>query len=173
MVDQRYNVLFEPVRIGPVTAPNRFSVAPYANGNSYLQPNGAIGNRAMRAEGGWGIVGMQLTEIDPTSDLSGLPYERLWDDGDVKVHARSVEKIHEHGALASIELGHTGLRSRGIEKRLPDPWPVKHAIAEAGNALFGQGDGQVRHPAPAAVAPSCNRASKESRLRHRLCLCGA
>ncbi|MXY33475.1 MAG: FAD-binding protein, partial [Boseongicola sp. SB0664_bin_43] len=119
MLDQRYQVLFEPVRIGPVTAPNRFSVAPYANGNSYLQPNGAIGNRAMRAEGGWGIVGMQLTEIDPTSDLSGLPYERLWDDGDVKVHARSVEKIHEHGALASIELGHTGLRSRGIENGYP------------------------------------------------------
>ncbi len=119
MADQRYQVLFEPVQIGPVTAPNRFSVAPYANGNSYLQPNGAIGNRAMRAEGGWGIVAMQLTEIDPTSDLSGLPYERLWDDGDVKVHARSVERIHEHGALASIELGHTGLRSRGIENGYP------------------------------------------------------
>ena len=119
MIDPRYAILFDPIQIGPVTAPNRFSVAPYANGHSYLQPNGAIGIRSMRAEGGWGIVGMQLTEIDPSSDLSGLPYERLWDDGDVKTHARSVEKIHAHGALASIELGHTGLRSRGIENGYP------------------------------------------------------
>ena len=119
MVDPRYSILFEPIQIGPVTAPNRFSVAPYANGHSYLQPNWAIGVRAMRAEGGWGIVGMQLTEIDPSSDLSGLPYERLWDEGDIKAHARSVEKIKEHGALASIELGHTGLRSRGIENGYP------------------------------------------------------
>lgn len=114
-----YDVLFEPLQIGPVTAPNRFVMMPYANGHSYLMPNGAIGIRETRAEGGWGIIGMQLSEIDPTSDLSGLPYERLWDEGDVKVHAKSVERIHAHGALASIELGHTGIRSRGIENGYP------------------------------------------------------
>ena len=113
-MDSRFAPLFEPLKIGPVTAPNRFAVMPYANGHSYLMPNGAMGVRAMRAEGGWGIVGMQLSEIDPTSDLAGLPYERLWDRGDVAVHAESVQRIHNHGALASIELAHTGLRSRGI-----------------------------------------------------------
>jgi dimethylamine/trimethylamine dehydrogenase len=118
-VEPGHAPLFEPIRIGPVTAPNRFVMMPYANGHSYLMPNGAIGIRETRAEGGWGIVGMQLSEIDPTSDLSGLPYERLWDEGDVKVHARSVERIHAHGALASIELAHTGLRSRGIENGYP------------------------------------------------------
>jgi len=115
MTDSRYDVLFEPVAIGPVTAPNRFVMMPYANGHFYLNPNGAIGIRETRAEGGWGIVGMQLSEIDPSSDLSGLPYERLWDGADVSRHARSVERIHAHGSLASIELAHTGLRSRGIE----------------------------------------------------------
>lgn len=119
MLEGQYDILFEPLQIGPVTAPNRFVMMPYANGHSYLMPNGAIGIREMRAEGGWGIIGMQLSEIDPTSDLSGLPYERLWDDGDVKVHARSVERIHAHGALASIELAHTGIRSRGIENGYP------------------------------------------------------
>ena len=118
-LDPRYAPLFEPLKIGPVTAPNRFAVAPYANGHSFLMPNGARGIRETRAEGGWGIVGMQLTEIDPTSDLSGLPYERLWDDDDVAVHARSVDAIHAHGALASIELAHTGLRSRGVGTGYP------------------------------------------------------
>ena len=119
MQSSPYDILFEPLKIGPVTAPNRFVMMPYANGHSYLMPNGAIGIREMRAMGGWGIIGMQLSEIDPTSDLSGLPYERLWDDGDVKVHAKSVERIHAHGALASIELAHTGIRSRGIENGYP------------------------------------------------------
>jgi dimethylamine/trimethylamine dehydrogenase len=119
MIKGHYDILFTPLKIGPVTAPNRFVMMPYANGHSYLMPNGAIGIRELRAEGGWGIIGMQLSEIDPTSDLSGLPYERLWDEGDVKVHARSVERIHAHGALASIELAHTGVRSRGIENGYP------------------------------------------------------
>lgn len=118
-MDPRFASLFEPLKIGPVTAPNRFAVMPYANGHSYLMPNGAMGIRSMRAEGGWGIVGMQLSEIDPSSDLAGLPYERLWDSGDVAVHAASVERIHAHGALASIELAHTGLRSRGISTGYP------------------------------------------------------
>lgn len=122
-MDPRYSILFEPIKIGPVTAPNRFVSMPHAIGHSYLMPNGAIGIRETRAEGGWGIVAMQLSEIDPTSDLAGLPYERLWDEGDVKAHARSVDRIHAHGALASIELGHTGIRSRGLTTGYPAMGP--------------------------------------------------
>lgn len=77
-------------------------------------PNGHIGFRAMRAEGGWGIVSTGLTEIDPSSDLSNLPYERLWDEDDVRRHAALAEAIQRHGSLSAVELGHTGARSRGI-----------------------------------------------------------
>ena len=122
-MDPRHAPLFQPLKIGPVTAPNRLVSMPHAIGHSHLMPNGAIGIRETRAEGGWGIVAMQLSEIDPTSDLSGLPYERLWDDGDVLAHSRSVARIHAHGALASIELGHTGIRSRGISNGYPAMGP--------------------------------------------------
>jgi 2,4-dienoyl-CoA reductase-like NADH-dependent reductase (Old Yellow Enzyme family) len=44
-MEAQHAVLFEPIRIGPVTAPNRFVMMPYANGHSYLMPNGAIGIR--------------------------------------------------------------------------------------------------------------------------------
>lgn len=118
-MDPRYSPLFQPLKIGPVTAPNRFVAVPYALGFSDLMPNGAMGFRETRAEGGWGIVAMQLTEIDPTSDLSGLRYERLWDDHDIRRHAASVTRIKAHGALASIELAHTGIRSRGISNGYP------------------------------------------------------
>jgi len=155
-IDERYAILFEPVKIGPVTAPNRFAMMPYANGHSYLMPNGAMGIRETRAEGGWGIVGMQLTEIDPTSDLSGLPYERLWDEGDVKSHALSVERIKRHGAIASIELAHTGIRSRGIENGYPALGPsslptLKPEMPFMARAMDKEDIGRLRENHRAAV----------------------
>lgn len=123
-----YGILFEPVKIGPVTAPNRFFSVPHATGHSPLMPNGSIGMRAMKAEGGWGVVSMQLAEIDPTSDISNLPMEKFWDETDVRSHARMVERVKSHGSLTAIELGHTGLRSRnqatGVAVMAPSCLPI-------------------------------------------------
>ena len=102
VTDPRYAVLFEPVQIGPKTAPNRFFAVPHATGHSPLMPNGAIGLRAIKAEGGWGTVAMQLAEIDPTSDISNLPIETFWDETDIRSHARLTERIREHGDLSDI-----------------------------------------------------------------------
>jgi len=41
--DSRYDILFEPVRIGPVTAKNRFFQVPHCNGLGYRDPTaGAV-----------------------------------------------------------------------------------------------------------------------------------
>ena len=98
MRDPRYDILFEPVKIGPITAPNRFFSVPHATGYSPLIPNGSIGMHEMMAEGDWGVVSMQLDEIDPTSDLSNLPIEKFWDDTDVKPHALMVERVKNTAA---------------------------------------------------------------------------
>ena len=37
--EPRYDILFEPVRIGPLTARNRFYQVPHCNGMGYLRPN--------------------------------------------------------------------------------------------------------------------------------------
>ena len=52
----RFDVLFEPVRIGPVTAPNRFYAVPHASGMTNAMPRMRAGFRGMKAEGGWGVV---------------------------------------------------------------------------------------------------------------------
>lgn len=109
-----YDILFEPVKIGPVTAPNRFFAAPHATGHGWNQPSGAIALRGMKAEGGWGTVAVQITEISPDSDMANHPMERIWDDGDIPRHAAQVEAIKRHGSLAAIELGHGGARARNI-----------------------------------------------------------
>lgn len=115
----RYDILFEPVRIGPVTAPNRFYAVPHATGHGWTQPDGAIALRAMKAEGGWGTVAMQMCEIGPDSDMANHPMERIWDDSDIPRHAAQVAAIKRHGALAAIELAHGGMRSRNITTGLP------------------------------------------------------
>ena len=119
MTSGRYDVLFEPVKIGPVTAPNRFYAAPHATGHGWAQPEGAIALRAMKAEGGWGTVAVQITEIAPDSDMANHPMERIWDDGDIPRHAAQVEAINKHGSLAAIELAHGGARARNITTGLP------------------------------------------------------
>ena len=49
MRDPRYDILFEPVRIGPVTARNRFYQVPHCNGMGHAMPAGAC--RHARGQG--------------------------------------------------------------------------------------------------------------------------
>jgi dimethylamine/trimethylamine dehydrogenase len=104
----RYDILFEPVRIGPVTAPNRFYQTPHALGTGNLMPHTRAAMREVRAEGGWGVVNTGYCSIHPSCDDSPLPSCHLWDDEDIKVHALMVDGVHRHGALAGVELWHSG-----------------------------------------------------------------
>lgn len=80
---------------------------------------GAIALRAMKAEGGWGTVTTQMTEIASDSDMANHPMERIWDDSDIARHRRQVDAIKKHGALAGIELAHGGMRARNITTGRP------------------------------------------------------
>jgi len=114
-----YDLLFEPVRIGPVTAPNRFFAAPHATGHGFSLPAGSTALRAMKAEGGWGTVAVQITEVSQDSDMANHPIERIWDDVYLDQHAKQVDAIKAHGALAAIELAHGGMRARNFATGVP------------------------------------------------------
>lgn len=117
MRDPRYDILFEPVQIGPVTARNRFYQVPHCNGMGYRDPSGEAYMRRVKAEGGWAVVCTEQVEIHPTSDIGPFIELRLWDDQDIPAVARIAEKIHEGGALAGIELAHNGLNSPNLISR--------------------------------------------------------
>ena len=70
----RYDILFEPVQIGPVTAPNRFYQVPHASGMTNALPRVRAAFREAKAEGGWGVVCTGACSIHPSSDDSPLPY---------------------------------------------------------------------------------------------------
>jgi dimethylamine/trimethylamine dehydrogenase len=115
----RYDLLFEPVKIGPVTARNRFYAVPHAAGMTNSMPHMRAAFRGTKAEGGWGVVCSGYVSIHPSSDDAPLPYATLWDDDDIRAHALMTEAVHEHGALAGIELWHGGGSVMNRSSRLP------------------------------------------------------
>jgi len=117
----RYDILFEAVKIGPVTAPNRFYSTPHALGTGNQMPHTRAAMREVRAEGGWGVVNTGYCSIHPSCDDAPLPYCRLWDDEDIKVHAMMVDAVHRHGSLAGVELWHGG---NGTANRLTRVTPI-------------------------------------------------
>ena len=128
----RFDVLFEPVRIGPVTAPNRFYQVPHASGMTNALPQVRAAFRGVKAEGGWGVVCTGAVSIHPSSDDSPLPFASLWDDKDIRSHALMTDAVHEHGALAGIELWHGGACTLNRTSRLAPlspsgmPWLSTH-----------------------------------------------
>ncbi|HEX3423845.1 MAG TPA: FAD-dependent oxidoreductase [Sphingomicrobium sp.] len=106
--DPRYDILFEPVRIGPVTARNRFYQVPHCTGIGWTQPETLARLRGIKAEGGWAVVSTEETEIHPSADCEPFHEGRLWDDRDVPAMALTADAVHEHGALAAIEIMHHG-----------------------------------------------------------------
>ena len=115
----RYDILFEPVKIGPVTAPNRFYQTPHATGMGYLKPESSAALRGVKAAGGWGVVCTEYCSIHPSSDDSPYGFLTLWDEEDVRGVAMIAEAIHAHGSLAGIELWHGGSHSGNRMTREP------------------------------------------------------
>ena len=114
-----YSILFEPVKIGPVTARNRFYQVPHCNGLGHVRPQAEAAMRGIKAEGGWAVVSTQETEIHPTSDLGPYAENRLWDEHDIPALRLMTEKVHEHGALAAIQLAHNGHHATNHLTRAP------------------------------------------------------
>jgi dimethylamine/trimethylamine dehydrogenase len=131
-LNPRYAVLFEPVRIGPVVAPNRFYQVPHASGMTNALPQVRARFRETKAEGGWGVVCTGAVSIHPSSDDSPLPFATLWDDNDVRSHALMVDAVHRHGSLAGVELWHGGASVMNRASRLAPlspsgiPWMATH-----------------------------------------------
>jgi len=115
--DPRYDILFEPMKIGPVTAPNRFYQVPHCNGMGRMFPDSMIEMRGMKAEGGWGIVTTEQCDFHPTGDVQPFTETSMWDDGDLPYLAAMVDAVHEHGSLAGIELVHNGQDSGCLYSR--------------------------------------------------------
>ena len=106
--DARYDVLFEPVKIGPKTAKNRFYQPGHCNGMGRLRPNGLARMRGVKAEGGWAVINTEHCSIHPSAEMFPEVVLTLWDDRDVPVLAKAADAVHEHGGLFGVQIAYAG-----------------------------------------------------------------
>jgi 2,4-dienoyl-CoA reductase-like NADH-dependent reductase (Old Yellow Enzyme family) len=140
-------MLFSPFSIRDVTLRNRIVVPPM---HQYSAVKGFptdwhLMNAGKFAAGGAGLVVVESTKVErrgcgTVGDLG------IWDDAFVEPLARLVKFIREQGAVAGIQLGHSGRKARASR-----PW-------EGGGALHdnpGVDDWEAWAPvAPSAIAHS-------------------
>jgi len=118
--DPRYDILFEPMKIGPLTAKNRFYQVPHCNGGGYRDPSAAAEMRGIKAEGGWGVIFTEQCEMHHTSEITPFIELRLWEDKDIPQLRRMSEKMKTHGALAGIQLAYSGINGPNLySKEVP------------------------------------------------------
>ena len=115
--DPRYDPLFEPIQLGPVTAPNRFYQVPHCSGTGYQRPQMMAAMRGVKAEGGWGVVCTEYCSIHASSDDSPYPTASLRDADDIKNLRLMTDTVHAEGALAGVELWYGGFNSTNLYTR--------------------------------------------------------
>ena len=115
--DSRYDPLFEPIQLGPVTAPNRFYQVPHCSGMGYHRPQMMAAMRGVKAEGGWGVVCTEYCSIHASSDESPYASASLRDDDDIRNLRLMTDTVHAGGALAGVELWYGGFTSANLYSR--------------------------------------------------------
>jgi dimethylamine/trimethylamine dehydrogenase len=127
--DPRYDILFEPMKIGPLTAKNRFYQVPHCNGGGYRDPSAAAAMRGIKAEGGWGVIFTEQTEMHHTSEITPFIELRLWEDKDIPMLRKMAGAMKTHGALAGIQLAYSGINGPNMYTKevplAPSALPVR------------------------------------------------
>jgi len=128
MRDPRFDILFEPVQIGPVVAKNRFYQPPHCNGMGSWRPQAHAAMRGVKAEGGWAVVNSEHCSIHPTSDVVPEVLHALWDDADIPNLALMCEAVHAHGALAGVQLAYAAYYNSNRYSREVPMGPVARPV---------------------------------------------
>ena len=120
--------LFEPLRLGPVTARNRIVFG--AHFTRFNDPDatagepGRMGARyarylADRAQGGAGVIIAGQAQVHPTSAYQMTNNAAAWPADAVDGFRTVTDAVHEHGALAFLQLAHNGGVNDGTWSKLP------------------------------------------------------
>jgi dimethylamine/trimethylamine dehydrogenase len=127
--DKRYDILFEPMAIGPVVAKNRFYQVPHCNGGGYRDPSAAAEMRGVKAQGGWGVIFTEQCEMHHTSEITPFIELRLWEDKDIPMIAKMADRMKEYGGLAGIQLAYSGINGPNLYTKevplAPSAMPIR------------------------------------------------
>lgn len=102
--------MFEPIQIGPMRVNNRFVVPPMSN--NFAIASGELSERSMyyyreRAKGGFGLITVEATVIDPTAK-GGHRKHCLYDDSQIGALKKVVDECHTYGSKVMVQLQQAG-----------------------------------------------------------------
>jgi 2,4-dienoyl-CoA reductase-like NADH-dependent reductase (Old Yellow Enzyme family)/thioredoxin reductase len=106
----KFNAMFQPIKIGSITVPNRFVMPPM--GTNLANSDGSVSQQfidyyAERAKGGFGLVTIEVTAVDPLANA--IPNEPgLWKDEQIEGYRKVMDACHKYGAKVSVQLHHCG-----------------------------------------------------------------
>ncbi len=115
--DSKYDILFQPIKIGPKQSRNRFFQSSHCAGPGSERPGANAHLRGVKAEGGWGVVFTEYCSIHPEADEYPYTSARIWDEGDVRNLGYLCDVAHQHGSLAGIQLWYSGGNAPSLESR--------------------------------------------------------
>jgi dimethylamine/trimethylamine dehydrogenase len=142
--DPKYDVLFEPVKIGPKTMRNRFYQTPHCSNFGSDLPATSAYMRGMKAEGGWAVVHTEYGSIHPEYDTSPWVPACFWDDTDVRNWSLMTDRIHAFGALAGTELCYGGPQQSAFLTRMAARGVSQVADAQWGRSCYEMTRDEIR-----------------------------
>ena len=121
--DPCHDILYEPVRTGPVTAKNRLFQVEHCN-CGYRDPLAVVGMRRIEADGGWGVIFTEQIDLPPTSEIAPFIELRLWEDQAIPVLARMAEAMNQEATRAAAKRGYAVARHNLAPIRVAEEMPV-------------------------------------------------
>ena len=150
--------LFSPLTIRGITLKNRIVVSPMLQ---YCADNGHVNDWHLMhygkfAAGGAGLVFVESTKVDPRG--CSTPRDLgLWKDDFIAPLKRITDLIRKNGAVAGIQLGHSGRKARRSV-----PWEGRMPMAQCPGVDHGE---EWELIAPSAIAFS-DRYSMPRQMTH-------
>jgi len=125
----KYPILLSPIRISTMEVRNRFVVPPM--GTNFANPDGSVSQQLIdywvaRAKGGYGLLMVEVTAIDPLG--SAITWQLgIWDDKFIPGWKQLVDEVHKYGAKIAVQLHHAGRQTTrgviGAQPVAPSPIP--------------------------------------------------
>ena len=106
------SILFSPLSIGEVTFKNRIVVSPmcqYSSQDGFANDWHLV-HLGSRAVGGAGLVITEATSVTPEGRISPEDLG-IWKDEHISELKRITNFIHQHGAIAGVQLAHAGRKA--------------------------------------------------------------
>jgi len=102
--------LLSPITIGTMEVKNRFVIPPM--GTNFANPDGSVSQQLIdywiaRAKGGYGLLIVEVTAIDPLG--KAIPFQPgIWDDKFIPGWRKLVDEVHKYDAKMAVQLHHAG-----------------------------------------------------------------